>query len=207
MPKQRTLPADRVDPRVLRTRALLREAALAIAAERDVESMTIADIAERATVNRATVYQHYRDRDALLLDAMEEEVGRLARAAARCPLTHPAQCAPGELAQLFRHVETNATLYRRMLGPGGSARFVNRLRELLAEEVAAQLGAAGGDGGNGGATAPLLELRAHYLAGAFVGVFTRWVAMPGRPTAEQAAEEVWGLLRGASPDRGAADPP
>ncbi|MGY1455642.1 TetR/AcrR family transcriptional regulator [Streptomyces sp. SS8] len=203
MPKQRTLPADRVDPRVLRTRALLREAALAIAAERDVESMTIADIAERATVNRATVYQHYRDRDALLLDAMEEEVGRLARAAARCPLTHPAQCAPGELADLFRHVGANATLYRRMLGPGGSARFVNRLRELLAGEVAAQLKAAGG--GDGGAAAPLMELRAHYLAGAFVGVFTRWVAMPGRPTAEQAAEEVWGLLRGTSP--GAADLP
>lgn len=208
MPKQRTFPADRVDPRVLRTRALLREAALAIAAERDVESMTIADIAERATVNRATVYQHYRDRDALLLDAMEEEVGRLARAAARCPLTHPAQCTPGELAELFRHVETNATLYRRMLGPGGSARFVNRLRELLAEEVAAQLGAAGedGDGGDGRGATALLELRAHYLAGAFVGVFTRWVAMTGGPTAEQAAEEVWGLLRGASPDRGAAGP-
>ncbi|SEQ12646.1 transcriptional regulator, TetR family [Streptomyces radiopugnans] len=205
VPKQRTLPADRVDPRVLRTRALLREAALAIAAERDVDSMTIADIAERATVNRATVYQHYRDRDALLLDAMEEEVGRLARAAARCPLTHPARSAPGELAELFRHVEANATLYRRMLGPGGSARFVNRLRELLAEEVAAQLGAA--DGGDGSGAAPLLELRAHYLAGAFVGVFTRWVAMPGRPAAEQAAEEVWRLLRGAPSDRGAPDPP
>ncbi|MGK5447690.1 TetR/AcrR family transcriptional regulator [Streptomyces radiopugnans] len=194
-----------MDPRVLRTRALLREAALAIAAERDVDSMTIADIAERATVNRATVYQHYRDRDALLLDAMEEEVGRLARAAARCPLTYPARSAPGELAELFRHVEANATLYRRMLGPGGSARFVNRLRELLAEEVAAQLEAA--DGGDGSGAAPLLELRAHYLAGAFVGVFTRWVAMPGRPAAEQAAEEVWGLLRGASSDRGATDPP
>ncbi|URN14108.1 TetR/AcrR family transcriptional regulator [Streptomyces radiopugnans] len=205
MPKQRTLPADRVDPRVLRTRALLREAALAIAAERDVDSMTIADIAERATVNRATVYQHYRDRDALLLDAMEEEVGWLARAAARCPLTHPARSAPGELAELFRHVEANATLYRRMLGPGGSARFVNRLRELLAEEVAAQLGAA--DGGDGSGAAPLLELRAHYLAGAFVGVFTRWVAMPGRPAAEQAAEEVWRLLRGAPSYRGVPDPP
>ncbi|WP_410534814.1 TetR/AcrR family transcriptional regulator [Streptomyces sp. KL2] len=207
MPKQRTPPADRVDPRVLRTRALLREAALAIAAERDVESMTIADIAERATVNRATVYQHYRDRDALLLDAMEEEVGRLARAAARCPLTHPAQRTPGELAELFRHVEANATLYRRMLGPGGSARFVNRLRELLAEEVAAQLVPENGGGRDGDGAAPLLELRAHYLAGAFVGVFTRWVAMPGRPAAERVAEEVWRLLRGASSDRGATDPP
>ncbi|MCI0385837.1 TetR/AcrR family transcriptional regulator [Streptomyces sp. CNQ085] len=206
MPKQRTLPADRVDPRVLRTRALLREAALAIAAERDVESMTIADIAERATVNRATVYQHYRDRDALLLDAMEEEVGRLARAAARCPLTHPAQRTPDELVDLFRHVGTNATLYRRMLGPGGSARFVNRLRELLAEEVSAQLAGESG-GSDGREPAPFPELRAHYLAGAFVGVFTQWVSMSGGPTADQAAREVWRLLRGASPDREDTDLP
>ncbi|MGX2997137.1 TetR/AcrR family transcriptional regulator [Streptomyces sp. JNUCC 64] len=193
MPNQPTATAGRVDPRVLRTRALLRSAALELAAERDVESLTIADIAERATVNRATVYLHYRDRDALLLDAMEEEVGRLARAAARCPLTRPAGRVPEELVDLFRHVEANGTLYRRMLGPGGAARFINRLRELLAREVAAQSG--GPDAGDP-ADGPPPGLRAHYLAGAFVGVFTRWVTMPDRPSAARAAEEVWALLRG-----------
>ncbi|WP_130796197.1 TetR/AcrR family transcriptional regulator [Streptomyces otsuchiensis] len=186
--------AGRVDPRVLRTRALLRSAALEMAGERDIESMTIADIAERATVNRATVYQHYRDRDALLLDAMEEEVGRLARAAAQCPLTRPAERTPDEVVDLFRHVDANATLYQRMLGPGGSARFVNRLRELLAQEVEAQLVGAD-DAGTGPAAA---RLRGHYLAGAFVGVFTEWVSMTNRPSAPQAASEVWRLLRGPS---------
>ncbi|WP_181009048.1 MULTISPECIES: TetR/AcrR family transcriptional regulator [unclassified Streptomyces] len=189
--------ADRVDPRVLRTRALLRSAALVMAGERDIESMTIADIAERATVNRATVYQHYRDRDALLLDAMEEEVGRLARAAAACPLTRPAELTPRELVDLFRHVESNATLYQRMLGSGGSARFINRLRQLLAEEVEAQLTNA--DRGRP-VPGPAVRLHGHYLAGAFVGVFTEWVSMTDRPSAGQAAEEVWRLLRGPSPE-------
>lgn len=195
MPNKPTATAERMDPRVRRTRALLRSAALELAAERDVESLTIADIAERATVNRATVYLHYRDRDALLLDAMEEEVGRLARAAAHCPLTRAAGRAPKELVDLFRHVEANDTLYQRMLGPSGAARFINRLRELLAHEVAVQLS---GPDADAPAAAPSLELRAHYLAGAFVGVFTHWVSMPDRPSAAQAAREVWALLRGAS---------
>ncbi|MER5772363.1 TetR/AcrR family transcriptional regulator [Streptomyces sp. NPDC001985] len=196
MPNKPTASAERADPRVRRTRALLRSAALELAGERDPETLTIADIAERATVNRATVYQHYRDRDALLLDAMEEETGRLAHAAARCPLTRPAGRTPGELVDLFRHVEANTTLYQRMLGPGGSARFINRLRALLAHEVAAQLN---GPDAAGPAAGPSPELRAHCLAGAFVGVFTHWVSMSGRPPAAQAAGEVWGLLRGASP--------
>ncbi|MGK5693445.1 TetR/AcrR family transcriptional regulator [Streptomyces sp. URMC 128] len=195
MPNEPTATAERMDPRVRRTRALLRSAALELAAERDVESLTIADIAERATVNRATVYLHYRDRDALLLDAMEEEVGRLARAAAQCPLTRAAGRAPKELVDLFRHVEANDTLYQRMLGPSGAARFINRLRELLAHEVAVQLS---GPDADAPAADPSLELRAHYLAGAFVGVFTHWVSMPDRPSAAQAAREVWALLRGAS---------
>ncbi|MEU3938092.1 TetR/AcrR family transcriptional regulator [Streptomyces sp. NPDC029044] len=195
MPNKPTATAERMDPRVRRTRALLRSAALELAAERDVEALTIADIAERATVNRATVYLHYRDRDALLLDAMEEEVGRLARAAAQCPLTRAAGRAPKELVALFRHVEANDTLYQRMLGPSGAARFINRLRELLAHEVAVQLSGSDADLP---AADPSLVLRAHYLAGAFVGVFTHWVSMPDRPSAAQAAREVWALLRGAS---------
>ncbi|NUW03775.1 TetR/AcrR family transcriptional regulator [Streptomyces sp. CAI 127] len=188
----------RVDPRVRRTRALLRSAALELAAERDVESLTIADIAERATVNRATVYQHYKDRDALLLDAMEEEIGRLAHAAARCPLTHPTGRIPAELVELFRHVEANATLYRRMLGPSGAARFINELRDLLAQEVEAQLHDEKATKTEAPAGQALARLRAHYLAGAFVGVFTQWVSTPVRPTADQAANEVWALMRGSS---------
>ncbi|MBW4721346.1 TetR/AcrR family transcriptional regulator [Saccharothrix obliqua] len=181
---------ERVDPRVRRTRALLRSAALELVSERDVESLTIADIAERADVNRATVYQHFKDRDTLLLNAMEEEVGRLARAAARCPLTRHGGGTPAELVELFRHVEANATLYRAMLGSTGTARFINELRGLLAHEVAVQIHAAATTGDEA-----LTRLRAHYLAGAFIGAFTQWVSDPQRISAEQAADEVWDLMR------------
>lgn len=65
-------PAQRVDPRVTRTRKLIRDALVSLLAEKNFESITVQDIAGRATVNRATFYAHFTDKFALL-DAMIRE--------------------------------------------------------------------------------------------------------------------------------------
>src|SRR2546421_12047051 len=54
------------DPRVKRTRQLLMQAFTELASEKDIRAITVQDIAGRATVNRATFYAHFRDKDALL---------------------------------------------------------------------------------------------------------------------------------------------
>jgi AcrR family transcriptional regulator len=52
------------DPRVKRTRQLLLQAFTAVLAEkRSIPSITIRDITQRATVNRATFYAHFEDKD------------------------------------------------------------------------------------------------------------------------------------------------
>ena len=54
------------DPRVKRTRQLLMQAFTELAAEKDIRAITVQDIAARATLNRATFYAHFRDKEALL---------------------------------------------------------------------------------------------------------------------------------------------
>lgn len=54
------------DPRVIRTRNLIQDAFRSLAKEKKIEAITIKDIAERATVNRATFYAHFEDKNALL---------------------------------------------------------------------------------------------------------------------------------------------
>jgi AcrR family transcriptional regulator len=61
-----------VDPRVKRTRQLLQQAFLELFREKGFASITVQDIAERATVNRATFYAHYEDKYALM-DSMLRE--------------------------------------------------------------------------------------------------------------------------------------
>src|SRR5947209_1394748 len=60
------------DPRVRRTRDLLMQALFDLAAEKDIRAITVQDIAGRATLNRATFYAHFRDKDALLDAAFRE---------------------------------------------------------------------------------------------------------------------------------------
>jgi AcrR family transcriptional regulator len=56
----------RVDPRVKRTRELIVRAFGELVAEKGHRGLTVQEIAERATVNRATFYDHFRDQYELL---------------------------------------------------------------------------------------------------------------------------------------------
>lgn len=65
------------DPRVQRTRQLLLDAFMALLQEkRTIHSISIQEIAMRATVNRATFYAHYEDKYALVADWSREKFQR-----------------------------------------------------------------------------------------------------------------------------------
>jgi len=55
-----------VDPRIRRTRHLLQQALEKLLESKDFGDISVQDIAEEATVNRATFYDHYTDKFALL---------------------------------------------------------------------------------------------------------------------------------------------
>jgi len=61
-----TIKKNEADPRVIRTRRLLQDAFASLVQEKDFESITVKDIAERATVNRATFYAHFVDKFEIL---------------------------------------------------------------------------------------------------------------------------------------------
>ncbi|HZU70713.1 MAG TPA: TetR/AcrR family transcriptional regulator [Ktedonobacteraceae bacterium] len=61
-----------VDPRVKRTRKLLQQAFMELMAEKDMASISIGEITDRATVNRATFYAHFPDKYALLDSIIRE---------------------------------------------------------------------------------------------------------------------------------------
>ena len=55
-----------VDPRIRRTRQLLQRALVKLMETKEFEKISVQDITEAATVNRATFYDHYGDKFALL---------------------------------------------------------------------------------------------------------------------------------------------
>jgi TetR/AcrR family transcriptional regulator of autoinduction and epiphytic fitness len=62
---------DRTDPRVLRSRAVILEAAVAELAEVGYGGVTIESVAARAGVGKSTIYRHWPDKLGLIADAFE----------------------------------------------------------------------------------------------------------------------------------------
>ena len=70
-----------MDPRIRRTRNLLQDALRRLLEEKEFDKISVQDITEAATLNRATFYAHYSDKFALLeefirvsfLDILEEK--------------------------------------------------------------------------------------------------------------------------------------
>ncbi len=57
---------ETTDPRVLRSRRMLMEALIRLLSHKEFEDISIQEIADEATLNRATFYLHYPDKNALL---------------------------------------------------------------------------------------------------------------------------------------------
>jgi len=69
-----------LDPRVRRTRQMLRDAMVTLFATKSFDAISIQDIAEQATVNRATFYAHYVDKTDLLADILRHRFVNLLEA-------------------------------------------------------------------------------------------------------------------------------
>jgi AcrR family transcriptional regulator len=73
-------PCEHLDPRVRRTRQLLLQAFFELLSTKDFGAISVQDIAEKATVNRATFYDHFPDKLALLDYTIEDSFQQLLRA-------------------------------------------------------------------------------------------------------------------------------
>jgi AcrR family transcriptional regulator len=58
--------AETMDPRIMRSRRMLMEALAKLLSDKEFNDISIQEIADEATLNRATFYLHYPDKNALL---------------------------------------------------------------------------------------------------------------------------------------------
>jgi len=58
--------AEKLDPRVIRTRGLILKSFESLLADKGFESISVQDVTDKAQVNRATFYAHFPDKYALL---------------------------------------------------------------------------------------------------------------------------------------------
>ncbi len=125
----------KLDPRVVRTRQLLRDALVSLVAEKGFNALTVQDIADRATLNRATFYLHYQDKHELLVNSLRDAIDELM--ADIGPLDENGQLIVDgperPIKRVFEHVAQHARFYQVMMGAEGIPSFIAGVRDYIAE--------------------------------------------------------------------------
>jgi AcrR family transcriptional regulator len=122
-------PMDKTDRRIRKTRQQLGEALVSLILEKGYDAISIKDITDRADVAHATFYRHYRDKDELLAQRLQEVIQEI-EAFTREPSL---QDAEGYL--IFKHAEENNTLYRILLSSQGTSQVRKRVKETIAANI------------------------------------------------------------------------
>jgi AcrR family transcriptional regulator len=122
------------DPRIRRTRQMLHRAFTDLLAEKTFEAITVHDIAERSTVNRATFYDHFPDKFALLEDIIAENFQamldlRMGDSVVTCP--HAVKQLICAVCDFFADLASGCQKHQRQFGPVAESKIKSLLREFL----------------------------------------------------------------------------
>lgn len=112
------------DPRIVRTRANLRQALISLLSEHRLDEITIADINTRADVSNATFFRHYSDKMALFQAVFEDMINTVS------DRIQPALLSGDHMKGargICEHVAAHPQIYR-VLFSGGAA---EKMREVL----------------------------------------------------------------------------
>lgn len=131
---------EKTDPRVIRTKKLMRDALLKLINDKGADRVTVSELAKEAGVNRGTFYLHYRDvpdmLDQIKAEIFEgfdrvfrqlnpQEVGRYARRG---------EAYPGTL-RVLEYFARNADFFRVILGPNGDPSFERQIKTYMKEHL------------------------------------------------------------------------
>jgi AcrR family transcriptional regulator len=195
-----TIGPPKIDPRIRRTRQMFFQAFQDLLTEKTFDLISVQDIAERSTLNRATFYDHFTDKFALLEAMMGEGVSALitARMAGSEGI-----CDAG-LRQLIlaacdflAKVSSGCQKHQRQFEPIVESQVKATIREFLLE------GLRNREGNNP-------ELKATMISWAITGAALQW-SHEKRTTADQLADAIlptvhWALRAGEKAKSFADDP-
>jgi len=131
------------DRRSIRTKRLLREAFAELLEERGFDGFSVGDLADRADINRATFYAHYRDMADMLAVFEEEILSSLLSLKPKIQAVSIAELfeftktgtPPHVTIEIFDLLREHGSLLRVLLSPKGDAVFHAHMRDRLCSDL------------------------------------------------------------------------
>lgn len=110
-----SFPAERIDPRVRRTRDRLGDALMELMHGKPFTEITVQQVLDRAGVGRSTFYTHYRDKDDLFISDVEEFFERMSDLLQQRG-ENSNRVAP--VQELFAHISDAREFYAALVASG-----------------------------------------------------------------------------------------
>lgn len=161
-----------VDRRIRRSKKALKETLIALMRQQDFKDISITDLVRGADLNRGTFYKHYRDKEELLAETVEDAMTDLI-ASYREPYRDADSLDLRKLTasgiKIFEHVYRHAAFYALVVEsqalPGLSDRICGVIKELSLRDLEIEV------------ADPLIDraLYAGYQAYAIWGMILEWI--------------------------------
>lgn len=176
--------SSRTDPRVIRTLQLIRDAFIDLLQEIEFEKITVNRIAERATINRATFYLHYRDIPDMLermANQMIDEIQAILSGVSN-QTRLDIDIDLSILVKLLEHIADNSKFYKVLLASKRIPVFTDRLTKLMVDLITSRAEKAGSSLSVSGASVPI-DIAIWHGSSAFIGTIIYWLRndMPYTP--------------------------
>ncbi len=171
---------EKIDRRIRKTRALLQKSLIQLMGKKEIQNISVKELADLADINRATFYLHYADVYDMLHKIEEELFTEFNDILERNLSADSGELATHKktLTEIFSFLEHHYDLARVMISPHGDLTFVNRLKDLVKERLQHFLPDAQASG----------EYYYAFLLSGCVGIIETWLNSPNPPPAADMAE-------------------
>jgi AcrR family transcriptional regulator len=120
------------DPRVRKTRRLLRDALISLILEKDYASVSIKEITERADVAYITFFRHFESIDNLLMEVLDEVLAELQGHIETLARHSETSALETEGRLIFEYIGQKADLFRILF----KSQSVTRVRKKVVQNIA-----------------------------------------------------------------------
>lgn len=181
---------DQTDRRILRTQQQLREAALALAEEKTIESVTVKELTERAGLNRGTFYLHYQGiadfYDQLKEATLDDYYAIIKKLGYHLGGKEPFVDPPAGFLRPFEYILEHRDFFKIFMGSKGDSGFARQLTDMLQHQF--QAAYRGRQRLDERSEIPVKQLYLFaYLASAYVGSLQLWIQRDFDLTASEMA--------------------
>lgn len=129
---QKKTTSTKIDPRVRRTRRMLRDALVSLILQKDYASISIKEITDKADVAYITFFRHFDSLDELLMEVLEDGLKELMSRIETLASQSDTSALEAEGKFIFEYIEQKADLFRILF----KNQSISRVRKKIIKNIA-----------------------------------------------------------------------